>query len=218
MLQLHVHGGYPSYEASGAKWRGIDHDAHMFVQTLKGNAINGYVTMKDADGQWRRFTTEKPEPAFDIFGMWAAGVLATLNIPASFLVPVPTSTAVALGQDEKGRKMAQAIAARAPQHQPLDALHWGEVVPKASQGGTRDADTLFRNLRALNNRPSCNIVLVDDVVTGGGHLIACARILRHFGHVVHYAVAAAQTVWEHPTGSMFDIAPRDLEADPLADF
>jgi hypothetical protein len=44
-LNLHVHGAYPSYANSGAKWRGIDHDAHMFAQTLKGNAINGWVSV-----------------------------------------------------------------------------------------------------------------------------------------------------------------------------
>lgn len=215
-LLLHVHGGYPSYANSGAAWRGIDHDAHMFAQTLKGNPIGGYVQMKDVNGTWRKFTTGNPAPAFDMFGRWAAKVLNELALPPSLLVAVPSSSCVTLGGDPKGRKLADTISSYAPQHKVLDALHWAEVLPKAAEGGERDPDVLYSRLRVLAPHPSSRIILVDDVVTTGGHLLASARALRYFGHTVDHAIAAAQTVWDHPSGgSMFSIASRDLEAAPL---
>lgn len=216
-LHLHVHGGYPSYVNSGAKWRGIDHDAHMFAQTIKGNPINGYVTVKGVDGKWYKATSEKPEPAFHVFGTWAAQIIGQLNLPAGPLIAVPSSSCVTLGGDTKGRKLVDTIAAYAPNRHALNALHWDDAMQKAQAGGERDADALFGRLRVLHPMAPATVVLVDDVVTTGGHLIACARALRHFGHTVEHAIAAAQTVWDHPEAGMFAIPPRDLEADSLID-
>lgn len=216
-LLLHVHGGYPSYANSGASWRGIDYDAHMFIQTLKGNSINGYVDVSGVDGKRYRITTDKPNGAFHVFGTWAAKKIAELGLPPGYIVPVPSSSCIALNADEKGHRLASSVALHSPHHSALSALHWGEAMQKAALGGERDPDVLFGKLFVLQNLPPSNIVLLDDVVSTGGHVLASARALRAFGHTVTHVVAAAQTVWEYPPNGMFNIPSRDLERNPFDD-
>ncbi len=207
-LWLYVHGGYPSYQESGAQWRNTDYDAFKLVQALKGKPIKGYVTLKG-----RRFTTANPAPAFTIFGDWGASVLAKIG-GTGYLAPVPSASATTLEGDPKGASLAAAVANLAPSYVALDTFCWQEAMPKSSQGGSRHQQTLFNNLKVRSGLEPQNFVLIDDVVSTGSHLLACARALRHFGHTVEHAIVAAQTVWNHPPSGMFDIAPRDLEADP----
>ena len=211
-LWLHVNSGYPSYVDSGAAWRQPDHDAHKLVQALKGKTIKGYLQLQDVDGNLRRFTSEDSEHAFEIFGRWARQKIRGLSPAPAYIVPVPSSICLQLGDDQKGRKLAATVARFAPEYQPLDALHWKQALQKAAEGGTRSASVLLDNLRVIDTLKPSRMVLIDDVVTSGGHLRACAQALRSKGHTVELALAAAQTVWKHPTGEMFGIAPRDLEA------
>lgn len=214
-LWVRVHCGYPSYAGSGEVWNQYDYDAYKLVQTLKGKPINGYATLKAPAGNWVKITAEAPQPAFDLFGEWGSSQLVGMGLTAGILMPIPSSDCLALGQDEKGRRLAQAIATRSPGFSVVEGLHWNVQLPKSSEGGPRDVGTLIKNLRIAQNIPKVPIVLVDDVTTSGGHLLACARGLRSFGHTVENAICAAQTVWGHSDVAMFAIPPFDLEADPL---
>jgi adenine/guanine phosphoribosyltransferase-like PRPP-binding protein len=97
----------------------------------------------------------------------------------------------------------------------LQCLHWGEQFQKARDGGPRDVARLYANSRVRDDLPPQRIILIDDVVTGGGHLIACARALRSRGHTVEHAICAAHTVKSPPAQGLWNIEPWDLEADPF---
>jgi hypothetical protein len=213
-LWVHVHGGYASYEGTPHEWGQAEFDAMKLVQTLKGNAINGYATLKKLDGGWATFRTGTPEGAFDLWGQWAGAKACEILPGGGLLVPVPSSTCLAIGADVKGRKLAEAAQAHAAPFTVTDALHWAVQFAKSAEGGPRDPRVLFENLRVLTQLPKREVVLVDDVVTGGGHLIACARALRWAGHKVEHAICAALTVHAPPSGGMWNIPARDLEAAP----
>lgn len=216
VLSVRVHCGYPSYAESGEGWNNLDWDAFKLVKALKGKPINGYATVRRLSGQSVRITADNTGPAFEVFGEWGARTVQDHGPARGLIVPVPAADCLALSQDPKGRRLADAIAIGLPTFQVVDALHWDVEHPKASEGGPRDFATLFGNLRVHTGLRPSHVVLVDDVMTGGGHLRACAEGLRAFGHQVELAICAARTVHSHPETGIFNLPPVDLEATPLA--
>ena len=75
-------------------------------------------------------------------------------------------------------------------------LRWDEPMPSASQEqGPRDPAELYPHLElrgTLRHRQRTH-VLVDDVLTTGGHLRACAAFLASRGVVAGFAVCAARS-------------------------
>jgi hypothetical protein len=216
VLSVRVHCGYPSYVESGEGWNQHDWAAFKLVQALKGRPINGYANLQRPNGAWLQIAAENPQSAFDLFGEWAELQIRQQGPLAGLIVPVPASDCLALGADPKGRRLAEAVTSRLAHFEVSEALCWAEQFPKASEGGPRDAPTLFGNLLVRTEMQPRHIVLVDDVTTSGGHLLACAQGLRAFGHVVEYAICGARTVHHHPQQGMFSLAAYDLEAAPLA--
>lgn len=211
-LFVHVHGGYPSYEGTGHSWGQSEYDAMKLVQALKGRPINGYATLRKVSGQWVTFTSEKPQPAFDLWGEWAAAKAKQLMPEGGLLVPVPSSDCLKLGGDPKGRALVEAITRFAPEFEIAEALCWGQKFQKSSEGGPRDPDVLFGNIRVSKRFPKKKVILIDDVVTGGGHLIASARAMRWAEHEVPYAICVGYTVHAPPVDGMFSIPAWDIEA------
>lgn len=211
-LWLHAFGGYPSYAYSGEGWGQDDYRAYKLIQALKGRPINGYAWFSRAGvNKYSRINSEDASAAFDIFGEWAGAKIAEIGIAAPHIVPVPSSGCIALGDDPKGMALAQAVVKFTPGAVATGALCWSEVLRKAHEGGTRDPDLLLEKARVATELEPRPIVLVDDVGTTGGHILACARALRWFGYQVEHALCAGQTVNTHPE-DMFNIPPRDLEA------
>ena len=86
-LLVRVHCGYPSYADSGEEWGWADFDAYKLVSALKGKPINGYATLRKANGQWVRITAATPEPAFELFGEWGAAQVAQLQLQHGLIIP-----------------------------------------------------------------------------------------------------------------------------------
>lgn len=215
-LWVHVHGGYPSYAGSGEQWIGSDYEAMKFVKALKGLPFNGHASLRTPTGFPVTIRATDRSGAFRIFGEWATAKLAELELSDAVVMAVPSSSCLAMNGDEKGRALTAAVKQRSPNITVVEGLWWKAQLPKAAQGGTRDSSVLEANLNVLDGPPS-RVVLVDDVVSSGGHLRACARALRAKGHSVEHALCAAQTVNNHPE-NMWKIDPRDLEANPFESF
>lgn len=112
------------------------------------------------------------------------------------IVPVPNSQATIANDDdfrtwELARRIADELGDNVIAH---DELRWLDVMPRASEGGPRQAHELFPNLRCdLQAHPDADRILIDDILTTGGHLQACAARIRATGSSVEAALVCGRT-------------------------
>jgi predicted amidophosphoribosyltransferase len=176
-------------------WRGIDYDAHDFIDAIKDRDISGYSNVP-LRGKWHRFDNTNRQ---DVIGWFAAMVpdYFTANPVDGLivLVPVPGSKIdVRSAGTPRTAQLAEAIAAAMDAPVAVaDVLRQKAPIPSANEeGGTRDEAELLENLVLMDAVKELPVVLVDDVLTSGGHLKACAAMLREAGADVLMAVVAGR--------------------------
>jgi hypothetical protein len=194
-------------------------DARMFTLAVKTGTINGFchIPVRTALSMRilpRRIDSSNVARARQYFGKWALRVLHH-EVPGQDLVfiPVPSTDAVidAAGPFRATQMVVEALAGQtAP---PIcDVLRFTRTVERATARGPRRADEVYPLLRVVGRVPAAPIVLIDDIVTSGGHLQAAKRRLEENGGTVIFAIACARTVYDvsaNPWGTRV----HDLEDD-----
>ncbi|MGY4434949.1 putative amidophosphoribosyltransferase [Bradyrhizobium sp. F1.13.1] len=110
------------------------------------------------------------------FAAWAAAKIIALGAQAKILIPIPCSkTIVASPEDFRTFKIAQELAARVPNATATSVLRFVEPRPSSrEEGGSRDPNILYANLTLTRAIPAGQVVLIDDIMTSGGHFIAAS--------------------------------------------
>jgi hypothetical protein len=210
-LLVRALGAYRSEISSD--WRPTDYLIRNLVRSLKGESFKGYSYFK-LGGKAYQITEQDNKAAYTLWSNWAAVRLRNdLKLGKATLVPVPSSSHTAFGQDTGPVRMANSIAALIPKEAVVgNFLRHKSKQPRAhSEGGTRDPDRIETTLACNVTDTSLPAVLIDDVMTTGGHLKACARVLRSHGVRVEHVLVAGRTVWE-VVQEPLRIAPEDIEA------
>ena len=114
------------------------------------------------------------------------------------LVPVPNSTAVHGSSPDfatalLARRVADAVGSRV---KVATELWWDQEMQRAHEGGPRFAEHVFPHLVAGKLPVRGPRVLLDDVLTSGGHLRASAAKLREMGHDPEFAICCGRTAHE----------------------
>lgn len=189
---------YPSGKPTG--WSGRDFDAYKFIHALKGDRpIRGYAHIPVC-GKSRRLNSSNVGDAVEWFGEMAADYLDGKTLPASYtLMPVPNSQcSVRSSRIPSTLVLAKAISRNVEATvQVRDYLRFKVSMPSShQQGGTRDPAKLYNNLTLTRNVSGQTVILVDDVLTSGGHLRAASALLCEKGADVVLAICAGRTMRE----------------------
>ena len=176
-------------------WRGADYDAHDFIDAIKDRDINGYSNVR-LRGTWHRFDNTNRQDVVGWFAAMVSDYLAANPVgDLIVLVAVPGSKVdVPFPRTPRTAQLAESIAAAVNGAVVVaDVLRQSEPIPSANEeAGTRDAADLFENLVLMDDVNGLPVVLVDDVLTSGGHLQACAAKLREAGADVLMAIVAGR--------------------------
>jgi hypothetical protein len=194
-------------------WRPEDFDSYKFVHALKGHQLNKHCFVP-VRGTQRKLSNENLEDAVEWFGIFGADRLAKTNIIGNIaVVPIPSSgCTVSSSVRPPARKLARAVCDSFQGARLFDCLRWKQNLGSASkEGGPRDASVLYDNLRLMAKPPAgSRVVLIDDVLTSGGHLRACAARLKIGGAHVDLAICGGRTLY-HQERRAFDIVEETLD-------
>jgi predicted amidophosphoribosyltransferase len=108
-------------------------------------------------------------------------------------------------------KIAQAIAARVPKATAISTLRFIEARPSSREnGGSRDPAILYPNLTITKGLLAGQIVLIDDIMTSGGHFAAASWKLDDHGRIPILALACGRSL-DSQIDNPFSVAPEDVE-------
>jgi hypothetical protein len=192
--------------------RGVDYNSTHMVKAVKGLELHGNAyTDVQIDGKSVRIVEANKDKAIEWHASWAASKIAELGNGRKILIPVPSSkTIIESPEDFRTMLIAKAIAARVPNSLALSALRFRAARPSSrEEGGSRDPQVLYKNLAVLKAIPIGTIVLIDDVMTSGGHFTASAWKLADRFKSAELALACGRSMdsrlddpWSVPSESI----------------
>jgi len=177
--------------------RGVDYNATHMVKAVKGLDLNPnaytYVTV---DGKQRRIADSNKDDSIDWFAAWAAAQIDALGTRPKVLLPIPSSKTIANSPETyRTFMLAEAIAKRVKSCTISSALRFVEARPSSrEEGGSRDPKVLYPNMTLIKTLPVGQIVLIDDVMTSGGHLIASSWKLADKNRSPALALACGRSI------------------------
>ena len=142
------------------------------------------------------------EQVLDWFGSLGALILESQNLrPPVVIIPIPTSGQVSRHRSRPVSRtfwLADAIIKRSKRLALMaDAFSWNRVRKPSHLGGSRDPGTLCQQLLLSLPVPEGTVVLVDDVLTTGGHLLAAASRLAAAGIHCQQGICFARSARTH---------------------
>lgn len=195
------------------QWRDEDYSAMNLVKALKHLSFNGSSTIKQGSNSYLIENNPSGQArALLISARAIAGKLHNAGYENTAVIPIPSSSHTDPCQMFTGRRLVDAIQLVHGGYQAAPVLHFDEPLPKARGGGTRNPYVIQPHLRLSVDQLPASAVLVDDVCTSGGHLIAAARFLAARGLQIEDAFVVGRTTWDRPD-SMFSVATTELDTN-----
>jgi predicted amidophosphoribosyltransferase len=134
------------------------------------------------------------------FGEWAAGEVPRFSKEPPAFVPVPSKDGLVGKGDYRSLKMVTEIFKdTAYAEHVLDGLRWKKEAQKAHEGGTRDRAILLPLLEASPTAKGKRVLLIDELFSTGGSLLASSDRLTAAGAEVLGAITCGRTIYDFKT-------------------
>jgi hypothetical protein len=209
VLQSACQAQYLTRDVAGM--RRADYDSTHLVKAVKGLELNPKAWVM-IDGTNCKIVESNKDQAIKWFASWAAAKIIALGAQPKVLIPIPSSkTIVASPEDFRTFKIAQEIAARVPKATATSLLRFIEPRPSSrEEGGSRDPEVLYSNMILTGAIPAGQIILIDDIMTSGGHFIASSWELDDHGRDAKLALACGRSL-DAQIDDPFTVAPEDVD-------
>jgi len=147
------------------------------------------------------------------FGRWAAEQVPKFTSGSVALMPVPSKDALADKKSYRSLDMVlEMFAGTRYANSAIDGLRWTRKVPQAHTGGARSRGILLPLLKASDTVMGKQVILVDELFSTGGSLLACADCLKAAGAQVLGAITCGRTIYDFKTPA-FGTGEFDLTAE-----
>jgi pyrimidine operon attenuation protein/uracil phosphoribosyltransferase len=134
------------------------------------------------------------------FGKWASGQIPKLSGEDLVLVPIPSKDALVGRATYRSLQMAVETFKDTPYANcVLDGLRWKKDITKAHEGGARSRAILLPLLEASPQIKGKKIILVDELFSTGGSLLASSDCLIAAGAEVLGAITCGKTIYDFET-------------------
>lgn len=163
-------------------------DAYKFCGAVKTRTINGYCTVPLKTP--RRINSTNVGAARLIFGGFIQHVYNKRGYGDAALVPAPSKDSFSTAQFRSKLMVDEACPAGLT---VLPAVKFTAHLLPSSQGGPRGYAAMHPHMAVVPNLGARPVVLVDDIVTTGGTLLAARDRLTAAGFDVLGAIACGRT-------------------------
>ena len=169
-------------------------DAYMFCRAVKYGRLNGSLTFP-----WKKgpeiITQLTVGRARWIFGVYILDTLKKLGLDNAILVPLPSKDGLLDAPSFRSYVMLQE-ALQSHQTRVIIAPHLRFIIAlqPAHLGGPRGREVISQYLRLIAELPPGPVVIVDDIITTGGSLLAAYDVLEMAGRPPAAAIVCGHTV------------------------
>lgn len=180
----------------------VQWDAFKFTRAVKSRRINGYLTVPWKNIPHERIDTSNIHRPRQIFGHFINNIIQYLGLETPSIVPIPSKDGLVGAENYRSLEMVRESLAGTPLFGNVEPiLRFSTQLERAAEGGSRERSFLRQHM-TLIGAPRLNpVVLVDDVTTSGGSLLASYDILSHHGFRPVAAICCAHTVSDSLTAA-----------------
>ena len=171
-----------------------------FCRAVKSRRINGTTTVPLKSGP-ETIGPDNVHRAREIFGRFITQSIDRIGSKNPMLVPIPSKDGLIGAASFRSLDMVKDAMANQPSVPIVPALRFTTALQPANAGGPRGRHALAPYMRVVGTIPHGDIILVDDIITTGGSLLAACDKLEAVGREPIGAIVCGHTVSDSLTSA-----------------